>query len=59
MSRHESQTGSEPSTRLSVSVFAFEDPMITGTPNASQETRLGKRLPSAGGRRSTRRRGKP
>jgi hypothetical protein len=59
MARHESQRGSEPSTRLSVAVFAFEDPMITGTPDASQETRPGKRRRSAGGRRSSRRGGQP
>jgi hypothetical protein len=59
MMRHESQGRSRPSTRLSVAVFAFEDPMITGTSSASQETRPEARRPSAGGRRRPRRVGKP
>lgn len=59
MARHESQGRSRPSTALSVAVFAFEDPMITGTPNASQEARPETRRPSAGGRRRPRRVGKP
>ena len=54
MSRHESQGRSRPSTALSVAVFAFEDPMITGTQNASQEARPSVRRPAAG-----RRRGRP
>jgi hypothetical protein len=59
MVRHESEERSGPSTRLSVAVFAFEDPMITGTPIASQEARPSRRRRSAGGRRRSRRVGKP
>ena len=55
MARHESQGRSRPSTALSVAVFAFEDPMINGTPNASPEARR----PLAGGRRGPRGVGKP
>jgi hypothetical protein len=36
MRRHESHSESGPTTRLSVAVFAFEDPMITGTPVATE-----------------------
>ena len=59
MVRHESEGSSGPPTRLSVAVFAFEDPMITGTPIASQEAGPGRRRPSVGGRRRSRRVGKP
>ena len=58
MARHESQGRSQPSTALSVAVFAFEDPMITGTPNASEEARP-RRRPAAGRRRGRRRVDKP
>lgn len=59
MARRESRGRSRPSIALSVAVFAFEDPMITGTPNASQEARSETRRPSAAGRRGSRRVGKP
>jgi hypothetical protein len=39
MGRRETRGSSEPTTRLSVAVFAFEDPMITGTSLAPKATR--------------------
>jgi hypothetical protein len=57
MLRHESQCKSGPTTRLSVAVFAFEDPMVTGTPATSEAAGSDKAAPSAGSRR-IRRRGK-
>jgi hypothetical protein len=59
MARHESQGRSRPSTALSVAVFAFEDPMITGTRNASPETRPSVGRPAVDRRRGRRRVGKP
>lgn len=56
MLRHESQGKSGPTTRLSVAVFAFEDPMITGTSIATDAAPSEKANPAARGQRSRRRR---
>ena len=56
MLRHESQWKSGPTTRLSVAVFAFEEPMITGTSIASEAVGSDRADPATGGRRIRRRR---
>ena len=53
MRRHEVPAGSEPTTRLGVGVFAFEDPMVTGT-----RARTRRRNAQARAVRRARRRGK-
>jgi hypothetical protein len=56
MGRRESHNRSEPTTRLSVAVFAFEDPMVTGTSLAPQDKPHG--AAAGGGVRRKARRGR-
>jgi hypothetical protein len=59
MVRHEEEGSSVPTTQLSVAVFAFEDPMITGTASASEASDSGRTGPAAAGRRTPRKVRKP
>jgi hypothetical protein len=54
MGRRKSCGSSEPTTRLSVAVFAFEDPMVTGTSLAPKATRRGTADSGGGNRRKAR-----
>jgi hypothetical protein len=56
MGRRESRGRSGPTTRLSVAVFAFEDPMITGTSLTPKGAPRGTAASRFGGRRTVRRR---